>query len=666
MALRAESIVALLGAALFLCPGVRSQTCSDPRAQATVFLVNGIDTPTEEDADWNKRELEGHWLAHVRDNGMPIEAGCVTFNYAYNTSLGIPLDLFEAARQLGIHPTAFWRIWAGLTPTPQWFEDLTQGHIISSLVAYVNQRDLQAQVAKYREAISRGNRVVAVGHSHGNLFANDAYRELYGDPNPVDTRSFNVVAVATPASFVAGQGPYTTVEGDIIAGMLMRLLFGTLAPNTLVGDCGGPFDCHRFVETYLGRDASRGRILEHILAAILGQTTTLPWSAFQHDAQHTGRTISTGPNWNSDADVRIKWAVLVPNSSLQSPLVASNGTVLVGGSDNTTGRGVLAALNPQDGTEVWRTIDFAAAPTSAAIGPDGTIYVCAGAPVGQFGALYALASTGTLKWRFNLPQGPHISCNAPIISRSGVIYITTPPPLNQQVAALYAVNPDGTEKWRYEETNNGTTMAALSLNESQVYAAFHSRLVAFDAETGQKLWEQVPPNSFANLILGGFGPTVDGADRIVLVTFEPNRDCGLHGNSLVAYDKDGNFLWHRPNISCANGLRSVGVNQGELMVDGFTVLLRIDAQKGNQVGSFIVLPGVASGGAAIDGLSRAYITTSAWFNVPGSQNGLAAVDATRVVWFLPTNNLTPQSPPAIGPNGTIYFVAGNTVFAIGQ
>ena len=102
-----------------------------------------------------------------------------------------------------------------------------------------------------------------------------------------------------------------------------------------------------------------------------------------------------------------------------------------------------------------------------------------------------------------------------------------------------------------------------------------------------------------------------------------------------------------------------------MIVTGFDSLLRFESQTGQRIGNPVPLPGVAATGIVIDGRGRVYVGTSSWPNVPGSLNGIAAVEGDRVVWFFPTNVPPSEFSLAMGPDGTIYFVAGNTVFALG-
>jgi len=92
----------------------------------------------------------------------------------------------------------------------------------------------------------------------------------------------------------------------------------------------------------------------------------LAWPMFQHDAQHTGLTTITGPNWNPDAEIRVKWTRHVEFSFMVNPVVASDGAVLVGGFDSRFGLGrmelslvlgapAFATSDKHFGKGPWRT-----------------------------------------------------------------------------------------------------------------------------------------------------------------------------------------------------------------------------------------------------------------------------------------------------------------------
>ena len=72
------------------------------------------------------------------------------------------------------------------------------------------------------------------------------------------------------------------------------------------------------------------------------------WPMFQHDRQHTGRSLQIGPHTTT-----LRWNF--PTSGVpSSPAVSGDGTIyLPVGMLNTDTAGYLYAINP-DGTQKWR------------------------------------------------------------------------------------------------------------------------------------------------------------------------------------------------------------------------------------------------------------------------------------------------------------------------
>lgn len=75
-------------------------------------------------------------------------------------------------------------------------------------------------VEKYNKFLSEGNKVVVVAHSQGKLFANIAYLGI----NSKYIDGFGIVSVGNPGSHVAGGGPYTALDEDIIIGSVYGVL----------------------------------------------------------------------------------------------------------------------------------------------------------------------------------------------------------------------------------------------------------------------------------------------------------------------------------------------------------------------------------------------------------------------------------------------------------
>ena len=75
---------------------------------------------------------------------------------------------------------------------------------------YVYDPDLRRHVLSYQDDLIHGRHVSVVAHSQGNFYANSA-----GELLPVEWQSkYAVMAVATPAKTVFGNGPYLTLARD--------------------------------------------------------------------------------------------------------------------------------------------------------------------------------------------------------------------------------------------------------------------------------------------------------------------------------------------------------------------------------------------------------------------------------------------------------------------
>ncbi len=163
---------------------------------------------------------------------------------------------------------------------------------------------------------------------------------------------------------------------------------------------------------------------------------------FQHDLRHTGHTQvdtsgNTGElNWVSTGGGYVGF---IPSSS---PVVATDGTVYVGGPS-------LYATNP-DGSQKWIfSTASSGMPSSPAVGADGTVYAGSGD-----GNLYAINPDGSQKWSFNTLDsclGDNPVYSSPAVGMDGTVYVGSTcshsSPFPSLSYSLYAINPDGSQKW---------------------------------------------------------------------------------------------------------------------------------------------------------------------------------------------------------------------------
>ena len=148
-------------------------------------------------------------------------------------------------------------------------------------------REIRSHLEKYNRAIYQGYNVILVSHSQGNLFANQAARNL-GDyinsgyletinefraKNPMYPEFKDIFAniqVATPNAATEMDSPWTTLNDDLHIN-LIRSLSGALRANIFTPGAhlanGGDLLGHSFVKAYLRNNESRKKIISDIESA---------------------------------------------------------------------------------------------------------------------------------------------------------------------------------------------------------------------------------------------------------------------------------------------------------------------------------------------------------------------------------------------------------------
>jgi hypothetical protein len=94
---------------------------------------------------------------------------------------------------------------------PDWFAGIMEELAVAKdAEALVTTDSLKDHLNDYKTKIAEGKKVLLVAHSQGNFFGNQAYGLL----SNTERQSFGIVSVANPDSFVADDGPYTTLIND--------------------------------------------------------------------------------------------------------------------------------------------------------------------------------------------------------------------------------------------------------------------------------------------------------------------------------------------------------------------------------------------------------------------------------------------------------------------
>lgn len=229
-----------------------------------------------------------------------FEAGTLTddqwaFELSYNHNEGT-YSLFEVYRQaMGDQAASFWR-WLGNTEvSPEWFQIATREIAATyDLAEALIDADLANHVQRYQGLLMEGSRVLVVAHSQGNLYANAAYTNL-ANSGKVAMDAFGIVSVATPASYVAGSGPYFTLSDDLVIASVRLAMPNTLPSNVTNTLPDSDWKHHSFIDSYLNGDQTGPLIVNSALAS----ASALSWP----EPKVGSGPISVTLTWGSQPDV---------------------------------------------------------------------------------------------------------------------------------------------------------------------------------------------------------------------------------------------------------------------------------------------------------------------------------------------------------------------------
>ena len=262
MKIQLLSAILLIGA--FIIPNL-VYSADGRLCQQGVFVVfgNGV-WNDKEDADSSRDLLAWRLESHVA--GTDLE-GIITYATAHNPSDGTLLDLMETFEQnLQTDWSQFWRYLAGLDLMPDFLQNklIEIANTVDESILQGNPA-VQSHIEKYNKFLSEGNKVVVVAHSQGNLFANIAYLGI--DSQYID--GFGIVSVGNPDNYVAGSGPHTTLDEDIIIGNVP----GSLPANidNFFGINLRDLTGHMFEKSYMAIEhQAQSKILGDVMSTING------------------------------------------------------------------------------------------------------------------------------------------------------------------------------------------------------------------------------------------------------------------------------------------------------------------------------------------------------------------------------------------------------------
>ena len=137
-------------------------------------------------------------------------------------------------------------------------------------------------------------------------------------------------------------------------------------------------------------------------------TQSAVWASAKHDPYGSQWSSTRGPR-----DNQIAWALDIPELLGGGPAVGADGTVYI-----VTLAGELLAIEPLQGTTLWRFLLPSGGIGTPGIDTEGTIYAA-----DAKGGISAVYPDGILKWYFQ-PKQVNSAVTGPVIAPNGTIYYT--------------------------------------------------------------------------------------------------------------------------------------------------------------------------------------------------------------------------------------------------
>jgi outer membrane protein assembly factor BamB len=276
---------------------------------------------------------------------------------------------------------------------------------------------------------------------------------------------------------------------------------------------------------------------------------------YQVDAQHSGRSPHAGPRsmtllrtFNT-ARIEVPDPTFATSDIQSSAAVGPDGTVYVGVHNGT----LFALRDPGAGNQLAARWSFHPAGASSwhstpAISSDGTVYIgfsTNDASADAAGVLYALQAPSAgiepqVIWSVDI--GPGRQSSSPIIGPDGTIYVVS------GTGQLSAIAPTGEVRWRAQTGPTLKASPALGPDGTVYVASMNGKLYAV-APPGLVQWAfrfgEVPglgapviqhsPPAGANGIGSGASPTI-GPDGMIYI--------GANNSNFYAITPEGRLAWY--------------------------------------------------------------------------------------------------------------------------
>jgi len=324
-----------------------------------------------------------------------------------------------------------------------------------------------------------------------------------------------------------------------------------------------------------------------------------------------------------------------------------------------------AGCEPTQGDMEWKVTLGDRVSAAPAVGPDGNVYVgCNDRTV------YVISPEGRVLRQSAPTRGP---VYAPVIGDDGTIYASA---ADGSGCSLYALTPELELKWGFGGGGNCVALAA----DGTVYARGTFELHALRSD-GTEKWVTTPPS-----LWGRFGIPAIGSDGTIFV--------GCDGYDMMAVDPDsGGFRWKYGRSMYVDGTSAaIGANGHVYALASDSRITELEPDSGTVIGYFEF--GATAPIISSDGIYSWNSSYKALYRIPasgGSANSLfsssgddfypPAIAATGDIYVssrdtfyvlsssgqvkrhLPCDEAI-STAPTIGLDGTVYFGAGASLYAM--
>ena len=236
-----------------------SKDCPGNESSAVLFFANGMFN--------DKGDAEESLAALISKTEGRFSSNDIAYNFNETPLLQI-LQVFWQKRRSD--QRFRWSYFSQMDGPPEVKASIQEKVKEMTKEFYVRDADLRNHVALYKRYLKAKKSIVIVAHSQGNFYANGAFEYLQDEQNEQtpDNEFLNakdlrlkIVGVASPDSYVAGNGSYRTLKSDGVIAKIPNAL-----PPNISNQKFGHFD-HLFIEHYLNGDTSGPEILKLIFEA---------------------------------------------------------------------------------------------------------------------------------------------------------------------------------------------------------------------------------------------------------------------------------------------------------------------------------------------------------------------------------------------------------------